>query len=462
MSLTRRSFIATAAGFVAAPAFGAVPASGQADVVIIGAGAAGIAAGRRLAAAGKRIAILEASERVGGRCHTDTQSFDLPFDRGAHWLHGADVNPLVPLAAEAKLDIEAAAAGYRLRVSRRNAREGEMEDFLAALFRASRAIAEAARGKADISCAAALPKDLGDLRGAVEFVLGPFRFGKDLAEISALDFSRAADRDSDAFCRQGLGALIANLAQDLPIALSAPVTRIDFSGRAVAVETPKGMFSAPAVIITASTNVLRSGKIKFVPGLPKRHLDAAAGLLLGSYDHIALELADNVLGLDHDELVFERSSSNRTAALLANVRRSSLCVVDVAGAFGRSLAAQGERAMISFATDWLTDLYGGAVRGAVRRSHATRWNAEPWILGASSAAATGAAASRRILMEPVGSRIWFAGEAAHETLGGTVGGAWESGERAADGILKRPSSVGSVPEAPRSEQRQHQRRPRRR
>ena len=45
--------------------------------------------------------------------------------------------------------------------------------------------------------------------------------------------------------------------------------------------------------------------------------------------------------------------------------------------------------------------------------------------------------SRRVLMEPIGNRIFFAGEAAHETLWGTVNGAWESGERAADAILKR-------------------------
>ena len=82
------------------------------------------------------------------------------------------------------------------------------------------------------------------------------------------------------------------------------------------------------------------------------------------------------------------------------------------------------------------DLYGGEIKGAVRRRQATNWNEAPWTLGAMSAAAPGAQSARKALMEPVNNRIWFAGEAAHETLWGTVGGAWESGERAADAVNK--------------------------
>ena len=356
MPITRRSFLAASAALTAFPVVTALPASGQVDVVIIGAGVAGIAAGRRLAAAGKRIALVEANDRVGGRCVTDDRLFGVPYDRGARWLHTADVNPLTPLAAAAKIDVEQAPAGYSLRVGRRNAREGEMEEFLAALFRCRRAISEAGRGKTDMACLRALPKDLGALGPVIEFVLGPFQFGKDLAEISAMDFARAADRDGDAFCRQGLGTLVARLAQGLPIQRSAAVTRINFSGRAVTVETTAGSLTAPSVVITVSTNVLASGKIKFTPALPKRVLDAAARLSLGSYDHIVLELAGNPLGLQNDEIVFEKAAGQRTAALLANIRDTSLCVIEVGGSFGRGLSAQGEAAMTAFGIEWLSDL----------------------------------------------------------------------------------------------------------
>ena len=73
------------------------------------------------------------------------------------------------------------------------------------------------------------------------------------------------------------------------------------------------------MIVTVSTNVLAGGKIEFKPELPKRQLDAAAKLSLGSFDHIALDMPGNPLGLQRDDLVFEQSSGARTAALLANV-----------------------------------------------------------------------------------------------------------------------------------------------
>src|SRR5205807_8792878 len=97
-------------------------------------------------------------------------------------------NPVARLSGRSGLEIYPAPPGQKLRIGKRNAREGEMEDYLAALVRTNRAIQEAARGKADVSCMQAVPKDLGDWRAAVEFVMGPFACGKGLHEISAMDF----------------------------------------------------------------------------------------------------------------------------------------------------------------------------------------------------------------------------------------------------------------------------------
>jgi monoamine oxidase len=428
---------ATPAPKKSAPAPQATPRTGSIDVVIVGAGAAGIAAARRLAAAGRRFALLEAAATAGGRCVTDTSVFGVPFDRGAHWVHMPDINPVAKLGTQTGLDIYPAPPGQRVRIGRRYAREGEMEDYLGGMVRATTAIADASR-KNDLSCAQALPKDLGGWRPMIEFVLGPFGCAKDLAEVSAVDFAHSAERDQDLLCRQGFGALLAKLAAGLPVELSNPVSRISWEARSggVEVETARGTLAARAAIVTVSTNVLAAGKIKFIPDLPKRQLDAAAKLKLGSYDHIALELPDNPLGLRPDELVFEKSDNTRTAALFANVSGTPLCIVDVAGGFGRDLAAMGEAAMLDFARSWLTGLYGADMGKAVKRRTATNWNDEPWVLGAFSAAAPGGQPSRRVLMESVNDRIWFAGEAAHETLWGTVGGAWESGERAADAAVK--------------------------
>jgi monoamine oxidase len=281
-----------------------------------------------------------------------------------------------------------------------------------------------------------LPKDLGDWRPAVEFVLGPFGCGKNLDEISVIDFARSAERDTDSFCRQGLGAFLAKLAEGLSVQLRAPVTRLQSGRNWVEMDAGRGFVKARAVILTASVGVLTSGKIKFTPELPKRQIDALAKLSLGSYDHIALELKGNPLQLRNDDLVFEKSTGPKTGALLANVSGTPLAMVEVGGKFGAELAKAGDAAMKDFATGWLADLFGADVKKAIGRTHATRWAAEPWALGAFSCAAAGGQGGRKIMMEPVRERLFFAGEAVHETLWGTVGGAWESGERAADAALR--------------------------
>ena len=440
MTMTRRGFLSASAAFAATPALRArawaAPLPRDADIVVVGAGAAGIAAARRIMAANRRVIVVEAAGQIGGRCLTDTATFEMPFDRGARWMHNPDTNPMIRLARNAGLDISAAPPGQKIRIGRRNARAGETEEFLAALVRANRAIDDASRGRADVSCASALPKDLGDWAGTVEFILGANATGKDLKDVSVTDKARAQEHSAAIACRQGLGTLIAKLGEQVPLSLSTLASRIAWSNRDVTVETPAGKIAARAAIITVSSNVLTAGNIKFTPDIPKRQLDAAAKLSLGSYDHIALQLPGNPLGLARDDIIIEQSNSTRTALLFANMGSSSLCSIDVAGSFGRDLSAQGEKAMIAFAVEWLGKLFGSEAASAVKKSSATRWNAAPFALGSMSAAAPGGQPSRRVLSEPFGC-VFLAGEATHETLWGTVDGAWESGERAAEAALRR-------------------------
>jgi monoamine oxidase len=342
---------------------------------------------------------------------------------------------MIRLGRAAGLEITTAPLGQKIRIGRRNARAGETEEFLAALVRANRAIDDASR-KGDMSCAAALPKDLGDWAGTAEFVLGASFAGKDLKDVSVIDKARALDRNAALACRQGLGTLIAKLGEQVPLSLSTPAKRISWSKRDVTVETPAGKIVTRAAVVTVSSNVLAAGDIKFDPDIPKRTLDAATKLGLGSYDRIALQMPGNPLGLSRDDVIIEQSNSTRTALLYANMGGSSLCSIDVAGSFGRDLSAQGEQAMVAFAREWLTKLFGSEAAAAVKKTSATRWNASPFVLGAMSVAAPGTQGSRKILTEPIGC-VYLAGEATHETLWGTIDGAWESGERAAEAALRR-------------------------
>src|ERR1700712_1397296 len=280
MTITRRDFLSASAASAAAPLLGgkawAAPLPREADIVVIGAGAAGISAARRIQAANRKVIVLEATNQIGGRCITDTTTFDAPFDRGARWIHNPDTNPMIKLARGAGMDIGPAPLGQKIRVGRRNARAGEVEELLATLVRANRAIDDASRGRVDVSCTSVLPKDMGDWAGTVEFLLGANATGKDLKELSAIDKIRAQDRSSALACRQGLGTLIAKLGDGLPISFATPATRIAWSGRDVTVETPAGKIAARAAIVTASSNVLTSGVLKFAPEIPKRMLDAAS------------------------------------------------------------------------------------------------------------------------------------------------------------------------------------------
>ncbi len=440
MTITRRDFLSASAALTVAPALGTsawgAPLPREADIVVIGAGAAGIAAARRIMDANRKVIVIEATGQIGGRCLTDSTTFDVPFDRGARWMHNPDTNPMIKLGRSVGLDVYPAPPRQKIRVGRRFARAGETEEFLAALVRANRAIDDASRGRVDVSCASALPKDLGDWAGTAEFVLGANATGKDLKDLSVVDKVRAQERTAAIACRQGLGTLIAKLGEQVPLALSTPASRVAWSGRDVTVETPAGKIAARAAIVTVSSNVLAAGNIKFSPDIPKRQLDAAAKLSLGSYDRIVLQLPGNPLGLARDDIVIEQSNSTRTALLFANMGSSSLCSIEVAGSFGRDLSGQGDPAMVAFAVEWLTKLFGSEFAAAVKKSSATRWNAAPFVQGAMSAAAPGAEPSRKVLTEPIGC-MFLAGEATHETLWGTVDGAWESGERAAEAALQK-------------------------
>jgi monoamine oxidase len=323
--------------------------------------------------------------------------------------------------------------------------------------RSNRAIIEAGRGRSDTPAALALPRDLGEWKDTVEFVLGPYGTGKALAEVSAVDFARAPERVADAFCREGYGTLLARVAASLPVQLSQPVRRISWGG-ALSAETAGNTFRARALIITASTGVLASDAIAFDPPLVGSYRDAINALSLGQLEQIALEIPGNPFALDKDELIYEKSSGLRTAAFLANIGGTDLCTVSVGGKFGRELAQESAGAMTAFALDWLKVMFGADAAGKVKRMNATRWGIDPFTRGAFSAAAPGRAEARRTLMTPLRDRVWFAGEASHDTLWGTVNGAWESGTRAADAALRL---IGNVKDDKREAEPKRQRRRRR-
>src|SRR5690606_26172030 len=121
------------------------------EVAIVGAGAAGIAAARRIASAGRSYALLEARERIGGRVWSAAGALGVVHDRGAHRISASGRNPLVSLGRLAGLKLIQPAPFRRLHVGMREARDGEYDNFTAALHRASRAITAAGEAGLDLA-----------------------------------------------------------------------------------------------------------------------------------------------------------------------------------------------------------------------------------------------------------------------------------------------------------------------
>ena len=302
-TFSRRDVLAAAATLAAMPVVPAHSASGEYDVVIIGAGAAGLAAGRRIAEAGKNYVILEAAERAGGRIASANLASGTLYDRGANRFSAPSRNPLVAIARAEKLKLYEPSPGRRLYIGPREARDGEYDDFTASLRRANRTIAAVAELGRDIAAARALP-ELGDWRGTVAFVLGPLTAAKDLEDLSSVDLARAEDRPDDVMLREGTAALIAAASKSLAIEFGTAVQRIDMGGRGrVELATNRGTLNARTVIVTASTNVLLSDRLRFSPGLPAALTAVLTKLSLGTYERAVLELPGNPYRFGADDFM---------------------------------------------------------------------------------------------------------------------------------------------------------------
>jgi monoamine oxidase len=398
------------------------------DVVIVGAGCAGLAAAKRLRAAGVSFLVLEAMDRIGGRALTTSDDFGVPFDIGCAWLHAADRNPFFPEAVAAGWTLQHHDTGLdQLWFGKRKATAAEM----AAEERAAVELAaciEAHKGSSDRL--STLVEACHGLRVSATFA-GPMDFGADDDEISVTDYRAAADLDPNYLTREGFGALIHQWGAEVPVRLSTPVRRIRWDGPGVQVETDQGAIRARAVIVTVSTGVLAFEDIAFTPDLPERHQEAIFDLPMGLSTKVPLQIDGTRLGLrPFDDVLIERHARH-DLYFLAFPFDLDLLVGFVGGDFAWEMEAAGAAAAVEFATDRLVDCFGSDARRAIRKGTMTNWSANRHVRGGYAAARPGKAHAREVLKDPVGERIWFAGEALAGGLKQTAAGARLSGEAVA-------------------------------
>lgn len=395
------------------------------DLVIVGAGAAGIGAGLAARAAGLSFKVLEAADRVGGRAWT-VSSHGLSYDLGCHFLHDASRNPFT---------LAALSQGARITMTRKR------NTMPAAYFVDGVRQDEATRAAYATYCREsleAMERADGDIAGDQMLDTGsPFYegfknwcaavYGADPAIVSTRDAANYVDAGEDWPLPDGYGALIAARADGLPIALGCAVTAVDTTGPVVTLDTSEGRISARAAIVTVSTNVLRSDAIAFRPGLPASVRTALDGLPTGVAERTCLILDGPVL--DGTSVSAQSlAPDGHLMGLWFNEAGAPTIGGYFAGAEAEALVKEGgAAALMDYTEEQAVKVVGSTLRRRILGRLSSEWTVNPLTLGAYSIARPGRAGDREVLATPFDDRLRLAGEATMPNAYGTAHGAYASG-----------------------------------
>jgi monoamine oxidase len=406
----------------------------EVDVAVIGAGSAGIAAGRRLVAAGGCSAVvLEARQRAGGRTWT-VEKNGLPLDLGGEWLHSADKNVLTAIAQEHGFEIYHRRPDWTTRLRNSGATPDEEQDWIADREAHYWAIHQAAREPEDRPASSVLRA--GGRWNALFDASSTWGNAVELDKLSVKDNNRYQDSGVNWRLRRGYGTLLTTLAAPLPIAFGTEVTRVDHRGRDIALDTPHGRVVAKRVIVAVPSTILAGEHLAFDPALPEK-IDAANGLPLGLADKLFFSFTGQMDDLDPTGDIFLVGSTTRRATMSYQARPFGRAIIQCffGGEFAAGMEREGFAAIAAFAVEELAALRGNGIRKQLTPLAASFWRADEFAGGSYSYAKPGHADDRAVLAAPVDDRIFFAGEACSLHYFSTVHGAYETGIAAAEAAL---------------------------
>jgi len=383
--------------------------STDADVVIVGAGAAGIAAARRLAASGLSAMVLEATARVGGRAWTCDVA-GLHLDLGCGWLHSADRNPWTRIAEAAGFTIDRRTPAWGKQYRDLGFSQAEQAAATRAFTDWRRRMTKTPPAS---DCAADALEPDGEWNPYLQAMSG-FLMGAGLERISVADYFayEAASTGCNWRAPAGYGSLVAaSLPRPIDLRLSTPVESIELDSLAVVLTTPVGAIRARAAILTVSTAVLAGGTIILPHELdPWRHV--AACLPLGRNEKLFLEIVGDSLFVPETR-VLGNPRDRRTGVYY--IRPFGWPVIECfLGDEGAQVVEEmGPTAGFAHAIDQLVELFGSAVSRSLRPLVASNWSRMTHVGGAYSHALPGHAAAGKDLARPFEQRLFFAGEATH-------------------------------------------------
>ena len=401
------------------------------DVAIVGAGAAGLAAARRLGDAPLSVVVLEARDRIGGRAHTrNLQSH--PQDLGCGWLHSADRNAWARRVEPMGFTLDKTPPPWGRQSGDQDFAADDQESFNAAQGELDRRVEEAAAQPGDAAVSTLMTP--GGRWNALLNAISAFYNGAEFEQVSIKDYAAFCDTEINWRVLEGYGALISTYGADAPVVLNCAVDSIDRSGPDLTVATNLGEITAGKVIVAVPSAILAEERLKITPALPEM-LEAAAGLPLGLADKLVLACDEPEL-FPKDGQLLGRTDSRETGAYHLRPFGRPLIEGFFGGDFAHVLEAEGDLGMAAFGIDQLVALVGSGLRRKLHLLAATAWAADPFARGSYSYAMPGCHAARAALTRPVEDRLFFAGEHCSPTAFSTAHGAFETGVAAADAVLR--------------------------
>ena len=415
------------------------------DVIIIGAGAAGLSAMKYLAEAGYKVCVLEAAESIGGRIATiNEKGFSHPVETGAEFIHGK--LPLTfELLKKAGISCEAV-EGDMIGVQNGEWQKEEHDDNW------NKFMHELNTLKTDVTILEFLDTHFHDpqysqLRQAVQ----RFAEGFDLADISKASIlpikSEWKNIDKKQYRVKGgyiqlLNHLLkCSLQKDAVIYFNACVNKIEYESRDVVVTTTDTKkFEANKLIITVSLGVLQSGSIQFKPALTG-HAVAIQGIGFGTVIKFLLEFKTGFWKEFDDEIGFLLTDEEIPTWWTQLPGESNLLTGWLGGPKATEKIFKSEEELLQTALHSLSSIFRmppSMLREELVHHKIICWQNHHFVKGGYSYSTLASEQARKILSTPVNDMIFFAGEAITESDStGTVESALQSGKDTAAMLMKK-------------------------
>lgn len=403
------------------------------DVIVIGAGVAGLVAARELAKAGKQVVVIEAQDYIGGRVKTIRERGIV--EAGAEFVHGENAStwqylhefgietlewvapdgssfqrlygegggivPQDPAYIEAMNDLRKRAYTYE-------GQDVSLADFLSQ----APSPEMACMVQASIAALEATDPDLLSVRGLAE------------AE------KKATNGHRNFFIPKGYGQLTDKLAEGLDVRTGQAVTEIEWSGEGVRVDCASGaQFASKDMILTVSLGVLQDGSIRFVPELPGTFTDAVARTGFG-------DVTKETVWVHGEVMPFQILATKTGIHFWQRSFGEEMVLVGyTGGSLSTRLTGLPKETAIAETVRSLEDALDPTIASRVMHARHFTWSDNPYVRGAYSFPKVGTGDARLTLREGFGA-IHYAGEATHaEGHAATVHGAIEEGRRAAKELL---------------------------